>query len=116
MSEQDPLDDCECEITQVEYKPGKFVHIRALDSKGRAKYWELVKAGRAMEMHAIAALGICKSATDATPVYVTEAQIDVLAKRDGKVLQKIAIRLLEVSGLAETSVEDAEKKSGASPS
>jgi hypothetical protein len=98
--------------------PDDVIYIRALSGAGRMKYLELSKKfdGVVPGTH-IAALGLCDEGGSVCfnidkPTDIEELGLDV----DGEVLQIIATEVFRVSGLAKDAVEEAEKKSEASPS
>lgn len=98
--------------------PDDAIYIRALSGAGRMKYLELTKKfdGVVPATH-IAALGLCDEGGSLCfnidkPADIEELSVDV----DGEVLQIIANEVFRVSGLAKDAIEEAEKKSEASPS
>jgi len=98
--------------------PDEVVHIRALSGAGRIKYLELSKKfdGVVPATH-IAALGLCDEGGSLCFNVDKSADIEELSVDvDGEVLQIIANEVFRVSGLAKDAIEEAEKKSEASPS
>jgi hypothetical protein len=112
MSTRDVLRKSKPKVAAVEISSGQ-VFVRALSGAGRSAYMDLVKSAdpNAPAVHRIAALGLCEE--DGALVYRVddEAAIKELGESDGDDLQKIALKLFEISGLASKSVEEAEKNS-----
>lgn len=100
-----------CEIS------GGTVHVRALSGAGRAAYIELVRKydPATPPTHEIAALGLCES--DGTLTYDSDDEkeraklLAELSQVDGEDLQKISLKIFEVSGLTKDAAEDASKNS-----
>lgn len=117
MSTRDVLRKAKPKVHSVDISSGT-VYVRALSGGGRDAYLDLVKESepKGPPSHRVAALGLCEE--DGTLSYDTadKKQMDELHQVDGEDLQKISMKLFEVSGLTEKSVDDAEKKSEASPS
>lgn len=113
MSIYDPLSGCDPDVVSFEVKPGKLIYLRALDGAGRDAYVKLASAadGGSISAHDIAALGIIRSETDHALAYVTDEQKAILSSKDGELLKLIALKLMEISGLRQTAVEEEQKNS-----
>jgi hypothetical protein len=91
------------------------VHVMSLSSPGRVAYMEMVtkNGGKSPPMHEIAALGLVDE--DGKLCYDLSAEADRAAlAQDAKDIegddwQKIAMKILEVSGLTKEAREEAEK-------
>lgn len=117
MSTRDVLKKATPKVHPVELDDG-VVYVRALSGAGRQRYLDMASDGQTPSPARIAALGLCEA--DGTLVYDLDADDDVdvkeLEELDGGVLDRIATRLFEVSGLTKTADENAEKKSEGSQS
>jgi hypothetical protein len=104
-------------VHQLETDHGAL-YVRGLTGAGRATYLGLVhEAGDAgVPMHKTAALGLCES--DGTLVFdiTNEEDMTELSEMDGDLLERICLKLFDVSGLSRRAQDEAEKKSAASPS
>lgn len=91
---------------------GEKVCVRALSGKGRAEYMQMVekqKENGGVKVEVIAAMAICEP--DGTLAYDPNNDADVaeLASKDGGFLSKVALKLFDISGLTEKSIEEEEK-------
>jgi hypothetical protein len=91
------------------------VYVISLSSRGRASYMELVtkNGGKSPPMHEIAALGLSeedgKLAYDLSSEEGRAALASDADAIDGDDWQKIALKVLQVSGMTKDAVEEAEK-------
>lgn len=88
------------------------VYVRALSGKGRERFMQMqaeAKDQGGLSAAKVAALAICDA--NGTMVYDSEKPEDLaeLAECDGAFLDKVSLKLFEVSGLSKKSQEDIEK-------
>jgi len=112
MSTRDLLRASKPKVHPVEISIGK-VHIRALTGSGRAAYLDLVAKyePKAAPTHEIAILCLCHETGQLEFDLEKPEDIADVANMDGEDLQKIVLKLFEVSGLSKASAEAAEKNS-----
>lgn len=119
MSNRDLLKRSRSKVYPVEISTGT-VHIKSMNGAARHKYAQLSKGDGSLAPHTIVALALCSE--DGTMDFSMETEKDIalanaeLCEVDGADLQAICLKFFEVSGTASKSVDDAEKKSEASPS
>ena len=120
MSVRDLLRDCRPTVHEVTVN-GKTFFVKSLSGEGRQSFSEMSKEkDGSLPVQMIAALGLCEQDGSMCFDCSTEkgrilANVE-LKEVDGAVLQAIALKLLQVSGLSKDSAGDAEKKSEASQS
>lgn len=94
-------------------------YVRALTGAGRHKYMTMAEDAKdkgGVSIAAIAALGLCNA--DGTLEFNPDIPEDVeeVSALDGGFLERVGLKLFEVSGLSKKSRESAEGKSEASQS
>lgn len=112
MSTRDLLKAAKPKVHPVEISIGT-VHVRALTGGGRAAYLDLVAKyePKPVPTHEIAILGLCHENGQHEFELSKPDDVSDVAGMDGDDLQKIVLKLFEVSGLSKESAEAAEKKS-----
>lgn len=112
MSTRDLLRKSKPKVHDVDISIGK-IFIRALTGGGRAAYLDLVAKyePKPVPTHEIAILGLCHENGQLEFDLKKEEDVADVAGMDGEDLQKIVLKLFEVSGLSKESAEAAEKKS-----
>lgn len=112
MSTRDLLRAAKPKVHPVAISIGT-VHIRSLTGGGRAAYMDLVAKydPKPVPTHEIAILGLCHESGQHEFDLEKDEDVAEVAGMDGDDLQKIVLKLFEVSGLSKESAESAEKKS-----
>lgn len=112
MSTRDLLRSAKPKVHSIEISIGT-VHVLSLTGGGRAAYLDLVAKHepKPAPTHEIAILGLCHENGQLEFDLSKEQDVADVALMDGEDLQKIVLKLFEVSGLSKQSAESAEKKS-----
>jgi hypothetical protein len=120
MSVRAALLKSRAKVVPVTLSTGDPVYVKGMNGAARALFTQLGKDADGLPMHVIAAIGLCEE--DGTMLFdcstdkgIALAKLE-LSEVDGIDLQTICLKLYEVSGLTSKAIEEAEKKSEASPS
>ncbi len=119
MSVRDTVRKAKPTIVAYILTDGSKVWLRALSGTGRARYMAHVQKAKengGVRSEEVAAMCLCEE--DGSLVFDHENAADLadIAKLDGQDLDRIGLKLFEISGLTKNAVEDAAKNSEASPS
>ena len=88
---------------------GVTLHVRSMSGEWRAEFMRKLKAEEAVSDVWLAAVGLCGDGGEEFMVgQALTAKVAAIKDQDGALLNALARGTLEVSGLTEKAVEDAE--------
>lgn len=109
MSSREVLRTFRPKVHKHEYE-GQAFHVRALSGAGRSKLLSIVNDDK-NQLAKIVTLGLCEEDGSLSFNVDNEKDIAEIQEIDGSVLQSIAFKIYEISGLSVKEIEKAEKNS-----
>jgi predicted nuclease with RNAse H fold len=88
---------------------GQTYHVRGLSGKGLRLFRQLSKDGEPVTEVQMAAMGLCDESGALKYDVNNPAHLEELDEKAAAVIQKAALKFMEISGLTENAVEEAEK-------
>ncbi len=104
---------CKVKIGFVEVD-GERLYVRSLSGRGRHIYTQLFTQAKAanasVESHVVVALGLCDEQGQLIYRHDDDADLNEVLEFDGAVLDNLAVKVFELSGLTKEAQAEAEKK------